>query len=70
MLLWSIRWEEVQSRETSLSEWGAGTFVCLGLIPKQALEDGLKTILGFSGGFAKGWWAAFGGGGVLTSPMG
>lgn len=50
---------------------GAGTFLCFGLIPKPALEDDLKTILGFfSRGFTKGWQAAFGDGGALAQPHG
>lgn len=72
VLPWSIRREEAnESRETSLSERGACTFLCFGVIPKPVLEDGLKTILGFfSRGFAEGWQAVFGSGGAFTQPRG
>lgn len=70
VLSWSVKWEEANEvSEMSFSEWRAGTFLCSGLIPKPELEDGLKTIIGgFSRGFAEGWRAVFGGGGVLTQP--
>lgn len=49
-----------QEKQVFLNK-GAGTFLYSGPIPKSALEDDLKTILGFfSRGFAEGWRVALG----------